>query len=371
MDRSTESDISFFPEAVSYGESERAFSSLSPEGRLLVEQGKILFINDRGRSILGIDPKLGDGQLPAMEDLLPDMRELFKLRDEEILHTRTVIRTLSGTQRPVRLSVKKLGGRHYLILTENSEERSEGEEDESARARKYRLETSGMVAAGVAHEVNNPLTGMINFAQLIFDNSDQERIRRYARSVIKEGSRIARILRNLLSYSAYRDEGISLMQPSEIVRDALALVKGTFRAEFIIVAIHNAENLPSTYLNGHEIEQVLINLLLNARDSLNRRYKDYHPDKRIDISLSLQSGETGQELVIEVRDQGTGIDPADSVRIFEDGFTTGDRSFSSGLGLGVCRRIIEKQNGSLKVRSKQGEGAAFIVHLPLNVSQRS
>ncbi len=238
-------------------------------------------------------------------------------------------------------------------------------DEEKSEFRNGRLHNVGVLAAGVAHEVNNPLTGMINFAQMIQDHSDSDRIRRYADSVIREGNRIARIVRNLLSYSAFREEGPVLVNPADVLNDAISLLRSTLTSESISVDFAESVQLPAASLNSQQLEQVFINVLLNARDSLNRKFPGQHADKKIHIDLASRGDAPNQWAVFRLRDNGEGVPEEYLKKIFDEGFSTGDGSRNSGLGLPISRRIIQSSGGKLSLESEWGKGAMVTIEIPI------
>ncbi|MCK5686014.1 hypothetical protein KAJ27_17915 [bacterium] len=232
-----------------------------------------------------------------------------------------------------------------------------------------RFQAMGTLAAGVAHEVNNPLTGMINFSQLIYDKSENEKIKRYAWSVMKEGNRIANIVRKLLSYTGFREEPLILVNPVDILNDAISILRSTFRSEFIIVRQKKQGTIPAGTYPGQLLEQVFINLLLNSRDALNDKFPQYHPEKVIDIQIYLESVDKKTFITILFVDNGEGIQKDIYQDIFRAGYST-KNEYSNGLGLHICKEIIEEIDGNIDILSEPGRSAEFRVRIPVYKKNR-
>jgi PAS domain S-box-containing protein len=228
-----------------------------------------------------------------------------------------------------------------------------------------RLESIGTLASGVAHEVNNPLTGIINYAELIRGRStDAEHVAEYAREIISEGNRIAVIVQNLLSFSRYDDAHHSLARVSDIVNDSLSLLQSSLQKEQIVLSVDLPNDLPAVRCRSQQIQQVLINLVTNSRAALADRYPEYDDNKILSIRARVHNDE-GRWLRVTVEDHGMGI-PEDRIdRIFDPFFTSKTRDQGTGLGLSVSHGIIKEHDGRIDVVSVQGEYTRFLIDLPL------
>ncbi|MCK5585315.1 response regulator, partial [Candidatus Bipolaricaulota bacterium] len=147
-----------------------------------------------------------------------------------------------------------------------------------------KLESIGTLASGVAHEINNPLTGIINYADLIENRIQDAELKEFAQGIIEEGERIAKIVRNLLSFSRQDKEAHSPADIQDIVDASLTLVGSLLRNDQITVRVDIPENLPQVRCRSQQIQQVIVNLLTNAHDALNERFPEYDEDKIIRIS---------------------------------------------------------------------------------------
>jgi len=202
-----------------------------------------------------------------------------------------------------------------------------------------KLESLGIMASGVAHEINNPLMGIINYADLIKERIEDGKLAEFAGEIMTEGNRIAIIVRNLLSFSRQDTDAYSLSYMRDIIDSSLSLVGSLLQKDQIGLALDIPEDLPHVRCRYQQIQQVLINLLTNAQYALNARYLE-HDDNKI-IRITAHPFESNGEGWIRttVEDCGSGI-PADVAdRIFDPFFSTKPRHEGTGLGLGAIHAI--------------------------------
>lgn len=227
-----------------------------------------------------------------------------------------------------------------------------------------KLESIGTLASGVAHEINNPLTGVINYADLIERRVGDPQLREFAEGIKIEGSRMAEIVRGLLSFARQETAEKRKEQMPDIVRASLTLVGSILRKDRIRLKQSIDIELPLVRCNAQQIEQIIINLLANARDALNRRYPGEDEDKIIEIVI--RRIDKGGELWVRttVEDHGSGV-PADLIaRIFDPFFTTKPRDMGTGLGLSISYGIAQDHGGDLTVESEEGRSTRFHLDLP-------
>ena len=226
-----------------------------------------------------------------------------------------------------------------------------------------RLESIGTLASGVAHEINNPLTGIINYAQLIVSPVGSSTPEGYAEEIIREGKRIARIVKNLLSFSRQDDTIHSPTHLHILVEETLLLMRSILLRDRILLDIDVPEDLPYISCHGQQIQQVLVNLLTNARAALNERYPGAHENKRLRIQGRRLVREGSPWVRLTVEDHGSGIDPEVIDRIFDPFFTTKTRDQGTGLGLSVSYGIVQDHRGELTVESSPGQPTRFHMDL--------
>ena len=226
-----------------------------------------------------------------------------------------------------------------------------------------KLESIGTLASGVAHEINNPLTGIINYADLIESRIQDAELKEYAQGIMQEGDRIAKIVRSLLSFAHQDKEAHSPVDILDIIDASLTLVGSLLRNDQITVRVDIPENLPQVRCRSQQIQQVIVNLLTNAHDALNERFPEYDEDKIIRISAYPLARDGKNWVRTTVEDHGPGIPEEIMQSIFDPFFTTKSREKGTGLGLSVSFGIIREHQGELTVESIPGEHTRFHVDL--------
>jgi signal transduction histidine kinase len=219
-----------------------------------------------------------------------------------------------------------------------------------------KLASIGMLAGGVAHEINNPLTVILGRAEMmLLDEQLPGKVRTDLEVVRAETTRIADIVRNLLAFS--RDSANTAYEPvdaSEVARRSLVLVEYQFEQENIGVVTDLAGDLPRVRANMGQLEQVMTNLFINAAQAM--------PEGG---TLSVRTFHAGPaEVGLEVADTGSGMSQETVSKIFQPFFTTKDEGEGTGLGLAVVYGIIQRHGGNIGVESKEGEGTRFTITLP-------
>ncbi len=234
---------------------------------------------------------------------------------------------------------------------------------------KQRLESIGTLASGIAHEINNPITGIINYAQLIAEHPDaDEPFREYSEEIMREGQRVADTVKNLLSFSQGNKQAHQLVSAEDIVYQTLSLTEAVLKHDQIDLTISIADDLPLISCCAQQIRQVLMNLITNARDALNARYSGYDVNKKLRVLVEPieHNGQAWVQFIVE--DRGVGIIGDLLPRVFDPFFTTSMRSEHAGLGLSISLGIINEHHGEIHLESKQGEYTRAIVELPTEKS---
>lgn len=228
-----------------------------------------------------------------------------------------------------------------------------------------RLAAVGELAAGVAHEINNPINGIINYAQIISNKSENGQLtNNVAKRIIKESNRIARIVEGLLIFSRSRHDDKQIVSVNEILSDSLTLTSAQMRKDAIILKIDLAETVPQIMVKIHEIEQVFINVISNARYALNQKYPDPDNSKLLEITSQPITINHRSYARISFLDHGTGI-PADIIDQAKNPFfTTKTEGKSTGLGLSISQEIVENHNGILTIDSKEERYTLISIDLP-------
>jgi signal transduction histidine kinase len=222
-----------------------------------------------------------------------------------------------------------------------------------------RLATLGTLIAGVAHELKSPLAAIQGFAELTHDEEfPPAETQRMFRRIEERAQRCEQIIQDMLAFSRQKTGARKLCDVNALIRECLALKEHDWVLEMIHVEQDQAADLPRTLLSGAEFQQVIFNLLTNAHQAIRAAGRT---DGRIRLSTRLEAA----EIVVNVEDNGPGIPGEIAGRIWEPFFTTKPEDEGTGLGLAICRRIVESHGGTLTLQSGRGEGAAFIIRLPV------
>lgn len=239
---------------------------------------------------------------------------------------------------------------------------------EAQLRQKQKLESIGILAGGVAHEINNPVSGIINYAQLISESPGVDAdIVEFSGEIIKEGQRIAGIVKNLLKFARQEKQTHSLAQVNDIINETLLLIRTIIRTDKIALDVALTPDLPSVKCRSQQIQQVLMNLITNARDALNTRYKQEHKDKCIVLSSAYLKRTDGSEWVrVTVEDHGMGIPDDVKDKMFDPFFTTKSRNEGTGLGLSISHGIVQDHHGTLYYETELGKYTRAILELPVN-----
>jgi two-component system NtrC family sensor kinase len=229
---------------------------------------------------------------------------------------------------------------------------------EATLAQSEKLAAVGQLAAGVAHEINNPLTAIIANAQILQRRLvvEEEEMHDMVDLIIRAGDRAAQVVRNLLDFARKEQYEFAPTDLNETIRRALALAQHELIARSIQLQFEPAENLPPIQASQDHLQGVWLNLLLNAVDAI-----DEQPGE-----IRVTTSRYGNEARVTVADNGHGIPPGRISRIFEPFYTTKEPGRGTGLGLSVCHRIVKQHGGHMLVDSQVGRGTEFTVVLPLH-----
>lgn len=251
-------------------------------------------------------------------------------------------------------------------ITERKRMEKERRDTEAKLRQQQKLESIGILAGGVAHEINNPINGIMNYAQLIKDRLNPENtLIDFAEEIIIETNRVATIVHNLLAFARYEKEFHSPARISDIVESALSLIRTVIRHDQVTLKMDVPDDLPEIRCRSQQIQQVLMNLMTNARDALNEKYPEYDENKKIIISAYLLEKEGKKWIRTSVVDQGSGIAPEIQERMFDPFFTTKPRDRGTGLGLSISYGIVREHKGMLHMESVQGKYTQFNLDLPV------
>ncbi|MBI5633894.1 MAG: PAS domain-containing protein [Nitrospirae bacterium] len=236
---------------------------------------------------------------------------------------------------------------------------------QAEQMRANHLASIGELAAGVAHEINNPINGIINYAQIIVNSAGPaDREYEIAKRIIKEGERISFIVTSLLSFARERKEEKIPVQVQQVLSDTLALTETQLKKSGIDLRLEIDPHIPLIKGHAQQIQQVFLNIINNARYALIQKYPNSDPDKifRITAGEAIIDGEPFVQIVFE--DHGIGI-PAHIVdKVMSPFYTTKPVGIGTGLGLSISHGIVVDHDGRLSVESEEGAYTRIIVALP-------
>jgi signal transduction histidine kinase len=220
-----------------------------------------------------------------------------------------------------------------------------------------KLSGIGEFVAGVAHELNNPLTAIMGFAELLTQSSSNPQQKRYLDMVHKSSQRCQKIVQSLLSFARRHPPERKLSNVNNLVDSALDFLQYQLRTNNIKVVRRSEASMPETMVDPHQVQQVFLNIINNARQALEAH--------QAAGTISITSRRRGSNLQFVFQDDGPGIAPEHLSKVFDPFFTTKGVGKGTGLGLSLCYGIIQEHGGTIKVMSKPGEGATFIIELPV------
>jgi len=238
-----------------------------------------------------------------------------------------------------------------LVVIENVTERAQLEQQLLEREK---LSSIGLLAAGVAHEVNTPLAGISSYAQMLLQQvQEDDPKRKLLEKIHLQTVRASGIVNNLLNFSRTGDAQFREVDINRVLDDTLQLLEPQLRGAKFKISCTYGEQLQPAYGSASKLQQVFMNLILNARDAMPNGGR-----------LTIHTRAVDTSLVIDFRDTGVGIAPENIARIYDPFFTTKEVGQGTGLGLALSYGIIQEHNGRIFVESRPGEGAHFTIKLP-------
>ena len=223
-----------------------------------------------------------------------------------------------------------------------------------------KLAALGQTISGVAHELNNPLATILTWAERLSQRPLDDQTKRGLETILSESERAAKIVRNLLTFARKRQTTRTMVDLNYVVRDTLALRSYEQRVTNITIVDALASGLPQVFVDAHQIQQVLLNLIINAEQAMLGSHgrgtlvvRSWHDAER-------------ESVVLEINDDGPGIPEELQPKIFDPFFTTKEVGKGTGLGLTVAYAIVQEHGGRIRLVSRAGSGASFYVELPVS-----
>lgn len=251
----------------------------------------------------------------------------------------------------------------YILLQARSLTTEQSRKVESIRT--AQLAAIGELAAGVAHEVNNPINGIINYAQLLLDDAEKDSLQAELLSrIVQEGERISTIIHNLLSFARENENEFRPVELKEVIHSCISLVDHQLKSEGIELELKLAESSCLITGNYMQLQQVILNTINNSRYALNERYPESAAGKRLQIHCGPLETEEGKMIRVIVKDFGTGIPQGILDKLFEPFFTSKPAGKGTGLGLSISYGIVKKHGGTLSVDSMLNKYTDMIITIP-------
>ena len=222
----------------------------------------------------------------------------------------------------------------------------------------------GQTISGVAHELNNPLATILSWAERLSQRQGlEDSVRRGLETILSESERAARIVRNLLTFARKRQTTRAMVDVNQVVRETMALRAYEQRVSNICVIDALAAGLPQVFADGYQLQQVLLNLVINAEQAM------LSASGRGILVVRTWHDADQEMVVLEINDDGPGIPEELQPKIFDPFFTTKEVGQGTGLGLTVAYAIVQEHGGRIRLESRVGVGASFYVELPVTGGQ--
>ena len=219
-----------------------------------------------------------------------------------------------------------------------------------------KLSALGELASSIAHEIKNPLISIQGFARRIGTTEDRDKLEKYAKFIEQEADRLTQVLTKLLGFSRMDEPKKDFLNMNDIVDDTVLFMEHHLtRFKNVEIAVEKEPDLPLVQVDRIHVQQTVVNILMNAAQAMPGGGK-----------ILIKTGRGDQYVFISITDTGVGIKEEDLEKIFEPFFTTKEKEQGTGLGLSLCKRLIEANAGKIEVESKVGEGTTFTIMIPIN-----
>jgi two-component system NtrC family sensor kinase len=226
-----------------------------------------------------------------------------------------------------------------------------------------RLAHIGQLAAGVAHEINNPLQGIVTYSHLLLERATTEDgCRESLQKIVKQANRCRDIIRGLLDFSRQRKPEKRLSKVNRVLEECVSLVDNQALFHNIRIVRRLNQNLPQVLVDPSQIQQVFMNMIINAAEAMNGAGQ---------LTLTTRYVPADSAVEVEFADTGHGISEEDLDRIFGPFFTTKEVGHGTGLGLAISYGIVQEHKGTITVESQVGQGATFTIRLPVTSEQET
>ncbi|MFO8009458.1 MAG: PAS domain S-box protein [Dehalococcoidia bacterium] len=371
------------------------FHSANDEIIVLDKEGTVVDRNVKGENILGYTfeevagKRIGELNYILPDNQLPRMAELFSsamggtggrgFAELEMPHKNGSMVSVQASISPIEIAGQREG--IIVVLRDISErKRAEGElrqahaqlqeameqlkASQEQLIQSEKLAAIGQLVSGVAHELNNPLMAISGYSEILMNMPDEQAAASYIQNLHKETGRAISIIQNLLSFARKQEPRKKPTSINSIVDSVIKLRSYKPGMDNIGVELYPAEDLPKAMVDFHQMQQVFVNLLINAEQALKRLNGEG--------KVSIYTRQVNGAIEIDFSDNGPGIPEDIQGKIFDPFFTTREVGQGTGLGLSICYGIIQEHGGEISVQSTEGGGTTFTIRLPgINTSLSS
>ena len=331
-----------------------------PNGLISIDAGgNIITVNNRAREIFDLTAKTTSGERKELTNKVqtftkPLLKSLQK--EKTIVEQEMAYPSGDGGSIPLSVSAAKLISKDeedlgaVFILRDLREIKALQERVTTSE----RLAAIGSLAAGVAHEIRNPLSSIKGFAQFFLKKNPPESTdHQYSEVMIQEVERLDRVITNLLDYANPKEPAQEQTSLTDIIHRSIALITDDAKAKKIDVTVEIEENIPPVKVDRDQITQVLLNIALNGLDAMKKGGK---------LTVRCFMDDEKKLVIVEIKDTGHGIPEEELSRIFDPFYTT--KKTGTGLGLAIAHRIMENHGGTLSVKSTGTSGTTFRITVP-------
>ena len=331
-----------------------------PNGLISIDAGgNIITVNNRAREIFDLTAKTTSGERKELTNKVqtftkPLLKSLQK--EKTIVEQEMAYPSGDGGSIPLSVSAAKLISKDeedlgaVFILRDLREINALQERVTTSE----RLAAIGSLAAGVAHEIRNPLSSIKGFAQFFLKKNPPESTdHQYSEVMIQEVERLDRVITNLLDYANPKEPAQEQTSLTDIIHRSIALITDDAKAKKIDVTVEIEENIPPVKVDRDQITQVLLNIALNGLDAMKKGGK---------LTVRCFMDDEKKLVIVEIKDTGHGIPEEELSRIFDPFYTT--KKTGTGLGLAIAHRIMENHGGTLSVKSTGTSGTTFRITVP-------
>ena len=333
--------------------------------------GIVLYVSPVVESILGYKPSDLTGKsfdnVICKEDL-PELQRSFidvlnnRLSPSEfrVINKAGKTHWMRSSSRPISEGKKVTGIRGVLFdIDEQKKAAAEKEKLHEQLMQSGKMAAVGQLAGGVAHEINNPMTVILGYIQIIAEKMDKENPSYEKLKIVeKEALRCKELVESLLIFSRTTVKTLLKQDINNLIKETIKIIEVHTKINNIKVEKIYGEGLPSVLVNKNQIQQVIVNLCKNAADAMPNGGK-----------ITITTSQKENYILIDIKDTGYGISEETKKHLFEPFFTTKEVGKGTGLGLSLCYEIITKHKGTIEVESTEGKGTVFHIKLPIQNEQ--